>query len=308
MVGIIGDIMQDFILYIRDYPEAGTETSISESTERIGGSACNTAMVLGDLNSRVYLYSQVGDDTVGSAVIDTLCKKNVSTTFVSIHPTMASGFIMIAVSDGGQRTMFSYRPKEPLPDSEDSEDAFIKQITLLHLSGYIFLGERERSICDRIIRKAKKKGIPILLDPGISPVKRIPDYVTQKLAEVDFFLPDERELRFLTGESMPEEGVKKLKRNLGNTAVQPVIVVKRGKEGCEVYTQDNRISIPAIHSVISINSTGAGDAFNAGFIYGLIHEFPLDRCALIANEMGYQVVKTPESIAEKHFDFSRDFY
>ena len=78
MVGILGDVMIDQLASIRDYPEEGSETIIRSLTPRLGGSACNTAMVLSDLVGRCLLFSQIGDDEHGHLAVATLMKKGVN--------------------------------------------------------------------------------------------------------------------------------------------------------------------------------------------------------------------------------------
>ncbi len=295
MIGIVGDVMIDQLVSIRDYPEEGSETVVRSLTSRLGGSACNTAMVLGDLSGQALLFSQIGDDENGQLSLGALKRKGVCTDFVSVNPEMTTGFILIMVSPDGARTMFSRRPLFPLPNDEALEDRFISQIDFLHLSGYVFLEERERVVCERIMDKAIQKGVPISLDPGISPVKHAPQVVLAAAGRVSYFLPNDKELLILTRSPDIRSGMRSLKDQ------QAVLVVKCGEDGCFIVDENTSIKVSSEIAVATTNSTGAGDAFNAGFIYGLTRQLPLEACARLGNNMGFQVVSSPRGIAETAF-------
>jgi len=295
MVGILGDVMIDQLASIRDYPEEGSETIIRSLTPRLGGSACNTAMVLSDLVGRCLLFSQIGDDEHGHLAVATLMKKGVIPDFVSTRPGMPTGMIIIMLSPDGSRTMFSHRPSHPLPDDEGLEDRFISRIDFLHLSGYVLLEERDRAICHRILDKAAKKGLPISLDPGISPVKKVPEAVLAALDWISYFIPNEKELLILTQSPDLFSAIDTL------GAQKPVLVIKRGEMGCLIVNRDGSLPVPSEKAVVTTNTTGAGDGFNAGFIYGLLQRWPLERCARLGNQMGRQDVSSPLGIPGTSF-------
>ena len=295
MIGIVGDVMIDQLAMIRDYPEEGSETIIRSYMPRLGGSACNTAMVLGDLTGRSLLFSQIGDDENGRFAMDALKRKGVATDYVSVNAGMETGFIIIMVSPDGSRTMVSRRPRYPLPDDEAAERRFVSLIDFLHLSGYVFLEERERAICERIIDKAIQKGLPISLDPGISPVKQVPQAVLSAIGRASYFLPNEKELLILTQTQNVLSGIVSLSpRNA-------VVVVKCGEKGCLIADHKTSLRVSSAKAVATNNSTGAGDAFNAGFIYGLSRQWSHEACGRLGNHMGLQVVSSPKGIAETTF-------
>lgn len=292
--------MQDVLLFLDHYPTEGTETQILRSVKRVGGSACNTAMVLADLGDTVFLRSQAGDDEEGFQILSTLEKKGVRCDFFLRKEGMKTGFIVVALSPDGQRTMMSFRPQEPLPNNEEMDLLFLSNIHHLHISGYILLGKRERAICQRLLAAAKKRKITISLDPGISPVKKIPEKILEILPDIDFFLPNDKELLILTAAKNIQEGIEVISSKF-EEASAPVIAVKLGENGCFLHTGGKGVVVPSAKKTVTANSTGAGDAFDAGFLFGIQKGLSYENCAILGNEMGFQVVCDPHSISEKHF-------
>ena len=155
--------------------------------------------------------------------------------------------------------------------------------------------ERDRAICHRILDKAAKKGLPISLDPGISPVKKVPEAVLAALDWISYFIPNEKELLILTQSPDLFSAIDTL------GAQKPVLVIKRGEMGCLIVNRDGSLPVPSEKAVVTTNTTGAGDGFNAGFIYGLLQRWPLERCARLGNQMGRQVVSSPLGIPGTSF-------
>ena len=131
------------------------------------------------------------------------------------------------------------------------------------------------------MKKFVEKGAKISFDPNIREEllhgRNIGEITDPVMKHCSVLLPGEEELLLLTGENSEEAAVK----NVLNNGVAEIVAVKKGKRGCKVYTRDGSFSL-GVYTVTPVDSTGAGDCFDAAFLCGLLENKPLVECAKTA--------------------------
>jgi sugar/nucleoside kinase (ribokinase family) len=160
----------------------------------------------------------------------------------------------------------------------DVPDAVLSDAAHLHVSSY-FLQSRLRPFCARLFCRASAHGVSTSLDPGFDPLERWDDGLHQAIESVDLFLPNEVELLAITRRADVGSALHALRDCRART------IVKRGAAGASTLEQGGRLDVPAF-STTAVDTTGAGDSFNAGFLHAFLRRQPVVECLLAANACG----------------------
>ncbi len=240
-----------------------------------GGDALNEAVVLSQLGTKVELISKVGDDEAGKRVLDFLQEKQVDVTKVKVEEALETGINIVLVTPEGER-MFLTNPNGSLRKlSEADVTEQLENVADIVCMASMFVSPLlDIPAMERIFQRIKSKPGRIL----------VADMTTAKNGEsladiacllkyVDYLIPNETEAARLTGET-------DVYRNAELFVAQGVscVVIKRGKKGCLIRTKDKQIEIPAYAHATLVDTTGAGDSFVAGFLWGLKNGMPLEEC------------------------------
>ncbi|MEA1884421.1 MAG: carbohydrate kinase family protein [Thermotogota bacterium] len=278
-VGIIGDIILDILLQVDDFPVEDSEVVLKNEQYRLGGSALNTAYELTATQLHPLLLSTFGKDTAGDFIKGALKKAQIDDLFVFREETN-TGKIYILLSPNGKRTMISSRSTMPIPMDESIYEKFINNIHWLHVSGYL-LGVKEQY--ERAIfamKQAKKNGVPVSMDPGTNTVRNHLSEVLEALQHTDYFLPNREEFDLLR---------KKHALDIGE--FESTFIIKEGAKGVSVKNSTDNYLVPTTTIVTTTDSIGAGDAFNAGFILGILTTQDLKTACHKGNEFAAQRLK-----------------
>ena len=160
------------------------------------------------------------------------------------------------------------------------DESLFAAANLFHLSGYALLEEPRRTATLRALALARRAGCAISFDPGTEVVRQQPELVTELLPDVTLFLPNAAEAEGLTGERDARQATARLLEHEAG-----VVGLKLGSRGCVVGTEGEMFSLPALDVTVQ-DSTGAGDAFDAGLIVGHLRGWPWRPSALLANALG----------------------
>ena len=134
-----------------------------------------------------------------------------------------------------------------------------------------------------VYRKLKEEGSIVILDTGFVEDMSLEKYEAM-LEIADYFLPNRTETIRLTGETDPKKAAVVLSKYLDK------VVVKLDSEGCLIYRDGEYVFVKSIPEFVRVDSTGAGDAFFAGFMYGIMKDEPIEKCALYGNITGGKCV------------------
>ena len=268
-------------------PAAGELVAADELILNIGGCASNAAVVLAKLGIMAAICGRVGDDAFGRYVAETLRDHGVETSALGIDPRYAtSQTLIVNVRGEDRRFIHSFGANRAL--SATDLDAALARATrprVLYLGGYLILpGLDAEAVAERFAR-ARTEGIATVLDvctPGPGDYLR---HLRPVLPHVDVFLPNGDEADLILGESDPIRQALAF-RDLGARRV----VITRGEHGAVAVSDDLRVRLGAF-PIEFVDGTGGGDAFDAGYIAGLIDGLDELGCLALAGAVGASCVR-----------------
>jgi sugar/nucleoside kinase (ribokinase family) len=277
---VFGDINLDVSMRIPAMPSPGQDVYVQDLAFSLGGSATNTAIVLSQLGLSPRILGSIGVDPNGDFLLDTLSSYHIDTNLVQHKQERPSGQIFLTVLPDGERTMYSFRGANVLTSPCDISMEVIKQVGLIHISGYTFLESPQRDTALHLIEIAHQHGIPISIDTGLDPVVHAHSAMEPILRYLTICICGQHEGSLLTGRNEPEQMIKFLS-DLGIHC----IAIKLGRQGCMIGLDDEIIRLPAI-SIQAVDTTGSGDAFSAGLLIGWMRHYNLPEVCALANALG----------------------
>ena len=254
----IGDIMLDVVVLLNRPIVEGLETRAQISTQG-GGAAANVATWLAHNKTPSYLVTRIGDDSAGQTLIAELNKYGVEHSS-QIIANKGTGVVVVIVGREGERTMFPDSGANAGLGLSDLPD--LSQFSAVYLSAYALINSQSREGVLQIVEAVKAAGLPIILDPATVGVLMEVGVSTANdwLQFVDTIILNEEESHFLTGKENPVDAAAQLLNQV------KTVVIKRGSNGALGQTRNGQLIQVQAKKTTVINTTGAGDAFAAGFI------------------------------------------
>ncbi|UCH31360.1 MAG: carbohydrate kinase family protein [Candidatus Bathyarchaeota archaeon] len=249
------------------------ESSILKFKESCGGSAANTIVGLARLEHNVGFVGKVGGDREGQLLVDNLRKEQVDINGVIVAKSGKSGVVMGFVDEEGERALYVAPGVNDTISLGEIRQDYLKQARLIHMTS--FVGEAAFKTQKKIIGQLPEH-IKVSFDPGLLYSKRGQFAMRSILERSNIFLPNEVELKLLTGKNY-KEGAKMLIEKGAE-----IVGIKLGKKGCFVMNRNESHFIKSF-KVKAVDTTGAGDAWNAGFLYGLLNNKNLEESGRIGN-------------------------
>lgn len=241
-----------------------------------GGSAANAIRGLAHLGEKCAFLSHRGEDSFGIRLSGHLQELGI-VELLSVLPETAR--VLCLITPDGQRTFCGY---DPQIDDLSIPLNYFKDVSLVHIEARRL---NSSNYIEHVMQLAKKANCKISIDlSDFWTVSRHKETLQHLLANyVDIVFANEDEVEALTGLS-PEEGCLKLQE------ICPISVVTLGPQGCLVGHKNNLIAVPTFPAKV-LDTTGAGDLFACGFLYGYLHNYPLLTCARIGNLLGSSIVE-----------------
>lgn len=269
---VFGDVCVDLILSGGDVvPEFGQkEKLIGDYSLEMGGSTPIFACQAAKLGLKTVIAGRVGKDQFGDLVCKTLQEAGVSLDRISRTDAVKTG-LTVALNTGDDRAMLTYLGTIDAVDSHDVDDALLDSIRHLHIGSY-FLMKKLQPHYPAWIRRLKKNGATISLDTNWDPEEKWASGVWDIIPLMDMIFPNEAEAMALTGETSVEMAVAKL------CEFVPIVAVKKGKDGATIHAEGRVFDVPAL-DVVKIDAVGAGDSFDAGFVYGYLAGMQVEESA-----------------------------
>lgn len=256
----LGALNMDQLHMVERIAGPDEETFVRGLVESCGGSAANTMIGLSRLGLRTAHIGKVADDREGGLLRRNLSSEGV-TDFTVVANTGRSGRVMGFVDPDGNRALYvDPGVNDTLRVDEVADEALNTE--LLHLTS--FAGDGINVQVDVI--EALDESVTVSLDPGHIYASRGVSELSDILERTDILLTNQRELELMTGSADPEEAASLL--GIG------VVVVKMGARGVRAWDGES-VMVDAL-STECVDTTGAGDAFNAGFIYAWLEGFDLE--------------------------------
>jgi len=262
-------------------PAAGELTLVDNMQLHTGGCAVNTATILADLQIPVKIIGRVGDDPLGDFLIESLRVCGVNTKQVVRSATSNTSATMVMVEPDGERRFVHYLGANAQLTLADVDMQQIRQAAMLHVAGSLVLPGLDGAPTAALLREAQEAGVSTFLDTVWDATGRWITLLESALPYIDYFVPNLPEARALTGRDNPKE----VARALIDHGVKTVII-KMADQGCYLMNAAGQhLHVPAF-DVQAVDTTGAGDAFAAGFIAGIWHGWPLEKTVRFANAVG----------------------
>jgi sugar/nucleoside kinase (ribokinase family) len=276
---VVGELNIDLILNnIDSFPVVGKEILAHDMNLTLGSSSAIFASNLSALGSKVAFLGMLGKDVFGELVIRSLEKKGVDTSMVIQSEKFNTG-ATIVLNFGEDRAMVTHPGAMEWLSLEHIKPELLEQARHLHFASY-FLQPGLKKDVGELFKKAKTAGLTTSFDTQWDPHERWDLDIKKVIPYVDVFLPNEKELLFLTGEDSVEKAIEQIKD------VVNYLVVKQGNKGSFSYYNGGKLFKPSFLNKRVVDAIGAGDSFNAGFIYKFVQNAPLDVCQEFGNLIG----------------------
>ena len=286
MVLVVGDIAVDVNAPLAVDPAVGEDCLSSQLSFQSGGMGLNVAMALARLGVSARLVSCVGDDWFGDFALEQAARERIDTTFVQRSPASMSGLFFIAISPDGQRTFFGSRGANAQLRVSGRLRPCCDGVTALEISAYTLVSAASCEFVHQVLTIAKEAGVWRVLDLGLGPSRQIPDRLIYAIRTVDTIIANAAEAQALTAQPQPEAAIAALEQ-LGAREV----ILKLGAHGCLHRTAGQLCRVPTF-AVKVVDTTGAGDAFTAGFMAARLWGWTAEECALFANACGATAATT----------------
>ncbi len=247
-----------------------------------GGSCANTIATMGLMGSAVSYCSQVSTDAFGEEYAKQLTDA-CGGHDLSVQPGVATGKCLSLISRDAERTLLTDLGTAITLDNIHHFEDSIRNSKILYLTGYLMFGDMRQRM-DEAIAIAKDAGILIGLDvadPSVVELLREPMLEIIK-NDVDIVFLNEKEAQAMCG-GEPEDAIAQLR------SYCDIVVVKLGKRG-SMACRGEEVVRADIVKVEAIDTTGAGDSYAAGFLYGLTQGWPLQQCAILGSAVASQAV------------------
>jgi len=276
----VGDSVVDIVIPVPRFPAGNEDSVVGEGMTRQLGGASNFLIQARRLGLATGIVDCVGNDDLGNFFVDGLRTEGVDVSRISLEEGMRTASCICMVDDRGDHAYIGFPGATDHLTPEHIEPEYIRLSRLLYVSGYTLATPPLRDSVLRSVDIAREADVPIFFDP--SPViDRVEKGVREEVIEASELVSlNLRELELLT--DLPDaDGASQVLLERGAEAV----VLKLGGDGCAVVSASGRERVPGF-DVRAVDTTGAGDAFNAALAYGHLVGWPLEKAARFANAVG----------------------
>ncbi len=245
-----------------------------------GGSAANTINGLANLGEQCGYIGKIHDDKFGDIFSNDMTKKGIEA--ILLKGAQDTGIATTLISDDSQRTFATYLGAAVELTAGDLKEAFFKGYDYFHIEGYLV---QNHELIETAVKLAKKSGLKVSIDmASYNVVEANLEFLKKLVSEyVDIVFANEEESLSFTG-LKPEDALSVI------SDMTEIAVVKIGAKGSLIKTKDEEIAVEAIMAN-PVDTTGAGDLYAAGFLFGLSHNLSLKKCAELGSLLGGNVIE-----------------
>ena len=271
---VVGELNPDLIVSKPDLQPRfdQTEIIVDSAVLRIGSSSAIFACGAARLGLKVAFVSVVGDDLFGKFVFNSLKGHGVDVSAVKVDSDLETGLSVI-LSRGEDRAILTHLGSINAVKASQVTDDLLMRSRHLHLASYFLQTDLQPDV-PGIFQKARSHGLTISLDTNWDPDLRW-NQVRDILPLVDVFLPNRNEALAITGRSSLDSAMAALAENVS------VVAVKLGREGA-IAREGTEVVSAGVPQVNVVDTIGAGDSFDAGFVYGYLHQWDLKKALQMA--------------------------
>ncbi|MFX0134428.1 MAG: carbohydrate kinase family protein [Candidatus Hodarchaeota archaeon] len=281
----IGACALDMIAKIKHFPEPDEKIDAESYTYLPGGVTGNYITGVARLGGKAGFVGAIGDDQEGEILLEDFKKEGVDTSLIKIKKDLRSAINFIMVTDEGERVIIQspYMIKTQLKVPDDIDLKLIQGAKLIHTTAI------HKNVSEYIIKAAKKENPEVIISFDLEKQVAVQygyEEIEKFIDLVDILIPQKLGIMELTGKHDPTVAAKILMKKKPNLKI---ITVTLGSDGCSI-TNRNSDKIEQktynAYAIKPIDTTGAGDAFNAAFGVGYLKGWDLDKIANFANAAG----------------------
>jgi sugar/nucleoside kinase (ribokinase family) len=278
-IAVVGEINLDLVLDGIPYPMPLERELLATAFQvTLGSSAAILAHNLAALGTRVGFASLAAKDAFSRSALGFLTERKVDISGVQYSDSDSGSGVTVVVNHGGPRHILSYLGTTPELKVGHLDLEHLCRARHFHLSSLFLLKGLHKDLPD-LFRKIRQRGVTISLDTNDDPDDVWGGVLGDLLPLIDVLLPNERELLRMTDAVNIEEALAALSGKV------PLIVVKRGASGAIVQQGGKRHVVPPVR-VVPVDTIGAGDSFNAGFLACYVRGLSAQTCAAAGNVTG----------------------
>jgi sugar/nucleoside kinase (ribokinase family) len=270
---------------IAHVPAAGEVVMADRLLLTIGGCAANAAVDLAKMGVRAAIVGRVGGDVFGRVVADLLREHGVDVSSMAVSAAADTSQTLIVNVAGEDRRFIHTFGANAEFSAADIPAERVARCRVLYVGGYLLMPSLRAEALAEVFAAARRAGVRTVLDvvtPG--PADYLPR-LAPLLPHVDVFLPNNHEAELITGERDPVRQAESFHRLGVGTAV-----ITLGAEGAVLVSKEARLRAGS-YRVPFVDPSGGGDAFDAGYIYGLLHNQGPEDCLRIASALGASCVR-----------------
>lgn len=270
---------------IAHVPAAGELVMADGMLLTIGGCAANAAVDLGKMGVRAAVVGRVGGDTFGRVVTDMLREHEVDVSLVKTTPGMdTSQTLIVNVAGQDRRFIHTFGANGEFHADDIPRDR-LRQVRVLYLGGYLLMPKIVQDELVPVFAEAQRLGVKTVLDVATPGKAEYLPRLEKLLPHVDVFLPNNHEGELITGEKDPVRQAQLFHRLGVRTAV-----VTMGGDGAVLVEAGVKLRA-GVYPVPYVDGSGGGDAFDAGYIYGLLRGWGPEDCLRVASALGASCVR-----------------
>ena len=266
-------------------PRAGELVAVEDLVLNIGGGAANTAVDLARLGVRSAICARVGDDIFGRFATETLRGRGVDCSALKVAPAQSTSQTLILNVRGEDRRFIHAGGANRGFTAEDLDAALAHAPRVLHIGYFLILPELDAQALSDRFRTARATGTMTLLDVATPGPGDYLDRLRVVLPETDIFVPNADEAELILGESDPVLQARAFRR-MGARRV----VITLGEKGVVSLSDELEVKL-GVYPTRYVDGSGGGDAFNAGYILGLLEGRSELDCLRLASAVGASCVR-----------------
>jgi len=245
-----------------------------------GGSACNTLIGVGCLGGQARFVGKCGSDKMGNLIVADLKRQNVEPAL--LRAESPTGCVLSIITPDAQRSMFTYLGASAETRLEEISVNSFKDAAVVLVEGYLLYNP---DLIKTALSAAKKAGAKIALDLAsytvVAESKALLDHLVEDY--VDILIANEDEAEAFTGHGDERRALEAL------AAKADIAVLKIGPRGSYVTHAGDTIVVSPMGDGTALDTTGAGDLWAAGFLFGLVNGYSIEQCGRLGSACGYEV-------------------
>jgi sugar/nucleoside kinase (ribokinase family) len=245
-----------------------------------GGSACNTIIGIGKLGGKARFVGKCGRGEMGAFFEEDLKKNNVAPNL--LRSSTPTGTALSLVTPDAQRSMFTFLGAASETKPHDLSKCEFQDAAIVHVEGYLLFNEE---LIRSALQHAKQSGALVSLDLASYTVVNESKKILPELIDnyVDILIANEDEAKAFTGHLDERKAIASLSKWAN------VAALKIGEKGSYIARDGKVVKVAPMGSGDAVDTTGAGDLWASGFLFGLMQGYSLEKCGQLASACGYEV-------------------